>query len=169
MATLPIQSMESALFHRFLESDDDALSEHTTRAVRYSILFLGVVVPVGAVIWLLAPHLGFLLGEEFEESETMMRWLTLWLPFQALSGVPFNALMGLGKFNTRLVLVMSSAALSMIMYLALIPSMGWQGAVVGTVVSEIYLVAVGWIENLFGLGSPEDGGADHPDQSSSKD
>ena len=148
MATLPIQSMESALFHRFLESDDDALAEHTTRAVRYSILFLAVVVPVGAVIWLLAPHLGFLLGEEFEESETMMRWLTLWLPFQALSGVPFNALMGLGKFNTRLVLVMSSAALSMVMYLALIPSMGWQGAVVGTVVSEIYLVAVGWIALL---------------------
>ncbi len=26
----------------------------------------------------------------------MIRWLMLWLPFQALSGVPFNALMGLG-------------------------------------------------------------------------
>jgi O-antigen/teichoic acid export membrane protein len=145
MATVPIQSMESALFHRFLESDDDALSEHTTRAVRYSALFLIVVLPMAALLWFAAPHLDFFLGEEFRESETMMRWLTLWLPFQALSGVPFNALMGLGKFNTRLVLVMSSAALSMIMYIALIPSMGWQGAVVGTIVSEIYLVAVGWI------------------------
>ncbi len=58
MATLPIQSMESALFHRFLESDDDALGEHTTRAVRYSFLFLAVVIPMAVFIWFLAPHLG---------------------------------------------------------------------------------------------------------------
>lgn len=145
MATLPIQSMESALFHRFLESDDDALSEHTTRAARYSLLFLVLVLPVAAMIWLIAPHIDFLLGEDFQESETMIRWLTLWLPFQALSGVPFNALMGLGKFNTRLVLVMSSAALSMVMYIVLIPSLGWEGAVIGTIVSEIYLVVIGWV------------------------
>lgn len=148
LAMVPIQSMESALFHRFLDSDDDALSQHTTRAVRYSGLFLAVVVPVAVVMWFMAPHFDFLLGSEFQESETMIRWLTLWLPFQALSGVPFNALMGLGRFNTRLVLVLSSAALSMVMYLLLIPSMGWEGAVVGTIISEIYLVIVGWIALL---------------------
>lgn len=148
LAMVPIQSMESALFHRFLDSDDDALSQHTTRAVRYSGLFLAVVVPVAMVMWVMAPHFDFLLGSEFQESETMIRWLTLWLPFQALSGVPFNALMGLGRFNTRLVLVLSSAALSMVMYLLLIPSMGWEGAVIGTIISEIYLVIVGWIALL---------------------
>ena len=148
LAMVPIQSMESALFHRFLDSDDDALSKHTTRAVRYSGLFLAVVLPIAAVIWFMAPHFDILLGSELEESETMIRWLTLWLPFQALSGVPFNALMGLGRFNTRLVVVMSSAALSMVMYLALIPSMGWEGAVIGTIVSEIYLVTVGWLALL---------------------
>lgn len=148
LAMVPIQSMESALFHRFLESDDDALSQHTTRAVRYSGLFLAVVLPLAAITWLMAPHFDVFLGAEFRESETMIRWLTLWLPFQALSGVPFNALMGLGRFNTRLVLVMSSAALSMVMYLILIPTMGWEGAIVGTVVSEIYLVVVGWLALL---------------------
>jgi O-antigen/teichoic acid export membrane protein len=148
LAMVPIQSMESALFHRFLDSDDDALSQHTTRAVRYSGLFLAVVVPIAVVMWFMAPHFDILLGGEFQESETMIRWLTLWLPFQALSGVPFNALMGLGRFNTRLVLVMSSAALSMVMYVILIPSMGWEGAIVGTIISEIYLVTVGWIALL---------------------
>ncbi len=66
-------------------------------------------------IWFLARHLGFLLGGQFV---IMMRWLTLWLPFQALSGVPFNALMGLGV--VQYVAVRHLVALSMILYIALI-------------------------------------------------
>lgn len=144
LAVLPLESIESAMFHRFLQSDENAIGQHVRRAIRYTAAVLAVIAPVCVIVWFAAPFFEVIFGSEYGDSSSIIRWLTLWLPFQAMSSVPLNALMGLQRYRIRIWVVMSSAVLSMLVYVALIPGRGWEGAVIGTVVSEVYLVIAGW-------------------------
>jgi O-antigen/teichoic acid export membrane protein len=44
----------------------------------------------------------------------------------------------------RSLLLLTSAGVSMVLYLSLIPSFGWKGAAAGTLVSETFLAALSW-------------------------
>ena len=136
--------MDIAVFHRFLESDEGQYGLHVRRARRYTIWSLGVVIPVALVLLVVAPAIEIIVGEEFGESVAMTRWLVLWLPLRAASGPPLSGLLGLGRLGLRLAVLITSASVSMALYLLLIPSMGWEGAVIGTIVGEVTLGICGW-------------------------
>lgn len=144
MAQLPIQALNNALFHRFLSNDEADKGQHVRRSYRFSIVSLGLSLGIGAVIWLIAPLLTIALGEEFAPSVSIIRWLLVFLPLTALSRAPLNGLLGLDATGVRAFIVLSSAALAMALYIALIPSRSWEGAVIGTIVSECYLGLAGW-------------------------
>ncbi|MGI9616404.1 MAG: polysaccharide biosynthesis C-terminal domain-containing protein, partial [Acidimicrobiales bacterium] len=72
-------------------------------------------------------------------------WLLLLIPLIAVSSTPLNGLLGLGQADKRMYVYLSSAFLSVVIYLLLIPTYSWKGAVVGTFISEVYLVAMGWL------------------------
>lgn len=44
----------------------------------------------------------------------------------------------------RAAISLASGALSLGLYIALIPRLSWKGAVIGTIVGEVFLAAVGW-------------------------
>jgi len=144
MAMVPLRAMDIAVFHRFLQSDKTAIGQHTRRARQYSVASLLVITPIAAALWLFAPSLELVLGDEFSGSVTMMRWLVLWLPFRAVSGAPINGMLGLGRLGLRLLVLVIGAAAAMGIYLLLIPDMGWKGAVIGTVLGEIVLLIAAW-------------------------
>lgn len=145
MAMTPLRAMDVAVFHRFLSSDESAYGQHTRRARQYSVVSLVVIVPIALVLLLLAPQLELVLGEEFEDSVEMTRWLLLWLPVRAVSGAPLNGMLGLGRLGLRFGVLCVGAATAMGIYVLLIPGRGWEGAVIGTIVAEIVLLAVGWV------------------------
>lgn len=144
LATAPLRAMDVAVFPKFLESDADQPGAHVRRARRYTAWTLLVVVPIALVVLVTAPLLELVVGDEFGGSVTMTRWLMLWLPIAALSRGPITGLLALGRLGLRLLMLIASASLSMVLYLLLIPDMGWEGAVIGTVVSEAFLAAAGW-------------------------
>jgi len=101
-------------------------------------------VAFAVVIVLAAPLLPILVGEDFKGSVNMVRWLSPLVLLRALTMFPLNALMGLGKTFLRSVIIVVNAIVAMIIYFALIPRWGWEGAVVGTMVSEGTLMISTW-------------------------
>lgn len=152
LATTPLRAMDIAIFHRIIEHDDNARGVHLRRARRYTTWSLGVVIPIGLVLLLTAPVLPLLVGDKFDGSVEMIRWLVLWLPFKTVAQPPLAGLLGLGRLGVRLVILCATAGLSMALYLILIPDMGWEGAVIGTVVAEAALAALGWMALVWAQG-----------------
>lgn len=144
MCMTPLRAMNIAVFHRFLSPDDDERGAHVRRSKKFTFWSMLVILPVAVVVFLAAPLLVYIVGDEFEESVTMLRWLMLWVPIRAVSLPPLSGLLGLNRLGMRLWILVGSASISMILYLSLIPDMGWEGAVIGTIVSEICLAVFGW-------------------------
>ncbi|MGI9621476.1 MAG: lipopolysaccharide biosynthesis protein [Acidimicrobiales bacterium] len=144
MTLTPLRAMNIAVFHRFLTPDDDERGAHVRRSKKFTFWSILVIVPIAAVVFVAAPLLVYIVGEEFSESVTMLRWLMLWVPIRAISLAPLSGLLGLNRLGTRLWILVGSASISMVLYIALIPDMGWEGAVIGTIVSEICLAVLAW-------------------------
>ncbi len=144
MAQLPVQTLNTALFHRFLGDDNERKGQHVRRSVRFSAVSLLVSIPVAFAIYFVAPVLSVVLGDEFAESVTIVRWLVPFIPLVAISSAPMNGLLGLNAAGTRAAVVVSSAVLAMTLYVTLVPLMSWRGAAIGTIVSQFYMAMAGW-------------------------
>lgn len=149
LATLPIRVIGQAAFHRFLAPGDAAGDgHHIRRAVDLTVVMfvVGLVVAgsLYVVSYLITPVLDLLITDEFAEAKEIVPWLALFVPLLALSGTPLNALLSLGRANERAAVHLSSALLSVILYVTLIPGRGWPGAVAATLVGETFLVVVSW-------------------------
>ncbi len=144
LSQMPIKTMNQALFQRFLPDNAGDLGQHLRRAKRFASVSVLLSFFIAAVIYVAAPFLTFLVGEKFSESVTIVRWLVPVIPLLAISRAPLNGLLGLGKTTVRAATIISSAILSMVLYITLIESLSWRGAVVGTIVAELYITVLGW-------------------------
>lgn len=144
-ALFPMRTMNRALFQRFLPDVKGDTGQHVRRAKRFTVVSLAVSVPIAVVVFILAPWLEFLVGDKFSDSVTIVRWLVPVIPLMAISRAPLNGLLGLGRTGVRAAVIISSALLSMTLYITLIPSLSWKGAAIGTVVGESFITAVGWV------------------------
>lgn len=143
-AMMPINAFDHAVFQRFLSHDPNARDQHLRRA-KHSAGFttgLGALLAIG--LFLMAPLLPVLAGEQFEESTSMVRWLLLLIPMYAVSTAPMNGLLGLGHIRLRASIFAIAAAVSIACYAALVPSLSWVGGLVGTLAGEGTVAAFGW-------------------------
>jgi len=148
--SLPLRVIGQAAFHRFIPDGEDGRDNYHLRRAAKLTLFMFVIAVVTAVaIYLALPLLSFLLIGDFEEAIEIVPWLLLFLPLIALSGTPMNGLLGLGRATERAVVYVSSAFVSIVLYLTLIPGRGWQGAVMATLGSEIYLAIASWVAVIY--------------------
>ncbi len=144
---LPLKALDFAAFQRFLPHDEAATGVHLRRAIGFIKLSTVLMIPIALVLFFLAPVLPELVpGDEadFSGSTPMIRWLLLFLPLISISTAPNNGLIGLGRTGVRAFNYVSSALISLAIYIALIPSMSWRGAIIGTIVGELYLAIIGW-------------------------
>lgn len=143
IAFVPIRALQAAMHNRLLPHDADDHGLHVRRAKSFAMMNIVTVIPIGIALYFGVELLEPLLGEEFEESKRMARWLLIFMPIKALSGVPIGGLLGLGRTTTRAWVMGISAAVSVTLYIALIPSLSWVGAVIGTVIGELVLLVLG--------------------------
>ncbi len=149
LGSLPIRVISQAAFHRFLgEGDNSVDGYHLRRAARLTaFMFVVGVAAAGAiyvVLRFMTPLLDLLIEEEFAEAKDIIPWLVLFIPLMAISGTPLNGLLGLGRTRERANVYLSSALVSVVLYVLLIPGSGWEGAVAATLISEAYLAVVSW-------------------------
>lgn len=143
IAFVPIRALQAAMHNRLLPHNADDHGLHVRRAKSFAMMNIITVIPIGIALYFGVELLEPLLGDEFEQSKTMARWLLIFMPIKALSGVPIGALLGLGRTTTRAWVIGISAGVSVLLYIALIPSLSWVGAVIGTVIGELVLLVLG--------------------------
>ncbi len=141
---LPVGTLVGVSHQRFLHHEEGNKRQHLRRSLRFAGVTAAYGVVFAGFVLLIAPILPKLMGEEFEGSVEMVRWLTPLVVLRGLAIFPLNGLMGLGKTFLRTMLLLASAAISMIMYIALVPTMTWKGAVLGTIVGEALLAIAAW-------------------------
>lgn len=144
LGTLPLLALDTAAFQRFLPKGEGQPGVHWRRGTRLAGLMFAASLVVAGLLYLALPLFDFLFDEDFKEAMDIVPWLLLLIPLIATSNTPMNGLLGLGLADKRMWIYLSSAAVSIVLYLVLIPAYSWQGAFVATVISEIYLSAAGW-------------------------
>lgn len=144
LGSLPLLALETAAFQRFLPKGDGRPGLHLRRAARMAGLMLAASAVVSAALYLLLPWFDFLFDEDFKEAMDIVPWLLLLIPLISTSGTPLNGLLGLGLPDKRMWVYISSAVVSLVLYASLIPAFSWRGALIATIVSEVYLSAAGW-------------------------
>lgn len=141
---LPINSLVFATHISYLESGR-ANGDIMRRSLRLGGMCLIYGIVVGAILFVAAPIIPALLGDEYAETETMIRWLAPVIVLRGVGTFPMNGLLGLGRNGLRTGIITATALLSVVLYVILIPKYSWQGAVAGTLISEAALFAAGWI------------------------
>lgn len=150
LGALPIRVIGQAAFHRFLHEGDEAVEGyHLRRAARLTgFMFAVGLATAGAlyfVLYVLTPVIDLIIEDEYADAKEIIPWLVLFIPLLAISGTPLNGLLGLGRTRERATVYLTSALVSVVLYAALIPRWGWQGAVAATLLSELYLAVVSWL------------------------
>ncbi len=154
LGALPLRVIGQAAFHRFLPDDEDRTpGYHLRRSAQLTGFMFGVGLAVAGGIYFLlyvaTPVLDLLINENFEGAKEIIPWLVLFIPLLAISGTPTNGLLGLGRTKERAVVYLSSALLSVVLYMVLIPGRGWEGAVAATLITEAYLAVVSWAAMIY--------------------
>ncbi len=149
LGTLPLRVIGQAAFHRFLPSGEDGgPGYHLRRSAQLTAFMFGVGVAVAAsmyaMLFFAEPLIDRFIEAEYSEAKDIIPWLILFIPLLAISGTPTNGLLGLGRARERAMVYLSSALLSVVLYITLIPGRGWEGAVAATLISEAYLAIVSW-------------------------
>lgn len=142
--TVPIGSIENALFHRFLVDGETGAEHQMRRALRYTAVVLGISTGLALGLFAVAAHLDRVLGQSFDEARHVVRWLSPVIPLIALAQGPSNGLAGLGRLALRGTVVGAGAVISLVLYMVLIPALGWRGAALGTIVSEAFTSLALW-------------------------
>jgi len=144
LALVPLEALNTVATRWALFPSDEPNAQ-LRRATRLSLVVgaYGVLVAIAAVI--ASPLIALILGEEFAQTTTMFLWLSGFPLFRALSDIPVIGLIGLNCNVERMVLGLSGAVAAVVLYLAMVPALGWQGAVIGTYISEMLTLLGGWI------------------------
>lgn len=143
VALMPLRALHAAATRWFLLPDDRP-GGHTRKAVLLSVPSIGYGLACAAAIVAGQPIVRWVLGDEFELAATITLWLCLVPLLHALAEIPPLGLLGLGQNRLRVYLGLGTSAAAIVAYLALIPRIGWQGAVIGTYISELTTITAGW-------------------------
>lgn len=143
LAQLPINAIIASTHLSFLERDA-ATQNQVERAKRYSLVVLIYTLPVVGIILVAAPLIPRVLGSDFDGTVKMVRLLTPVVLLRGLSPFPSNGLMGLGLNRLRTAILIGCAALSLALYIPLIPEYSWRGAIVATWITESFMTIVMW-------------------------
>lgn len=141
---LPVRAVIVSTYPRFFREGGQSLSA----AVRFARRLL---VPTVAFSWLLAaasfvvlPYIARVLGEHFSDTALVVQALAFLPLLQVLQYLAGNSLTGAGHVRLRTALQVCTAGMNVLLNLALIPMLGWKGAVIATYCTELVLAVSLW-------------------------
>ena len=135
-AFLPVSSVLVAAYARFFQrgvSGVQATARYAARLVGAGMIY-GVL--AGSALWLAAPVLPALLGEEYRASVAAVRWLAVLPLLKSIHYFGADALTGAGHQGVRTLVLIAVAGLNVFLNLWLIPILSWRGSAIATIVSD---------------------------------
>ena len=148
LGLLPLNAIAAATHTDVLETGA-GLADQMRKARRFAVigvLYSAVFCSVTIAAASLVPKI---LGDDYDGSVEIIRWLVPLVPLRGITTFPMNGLLGLGRNRLRTQLLVGGAIVSLVLYFSLIPRYSWQGAVAGTLISEALLFTAAWTA-LFG-------------------
>jgi O-antigen/teichoic acid export membrane protein len=144
MGMVPVGAFMSASHTRILEQVEGQRGHHFRLSAKYGAMLgvYGLLASIAA--FFAAPLLPVLVGDDFQDSVEMMRWLAPLIFLRSIGATPVNGLLGLGRMGVRTLVIVVVAAITVVLYLTMIPAWGWQGAIVATMTGESLVVVVSW-------------------------
>lgn len=143
LATVPINALVASSHRSFM---DPTVTRQRRRAAKYTMASTVYTTIAAVVLILVAPAaLPFVVGDSFSGAITITRWLAPLIIVRGFTHFPLNVLMGLGHSLARLWCIVISAVVAMALYVILVPSMSWKGAVIGSYAGDAVMAIVGWI------------------------
>lgn len=145
VAFLPVRSVLMAAYARFFQQGLHGVGA----AARYGKGFLspGVWYGLGiaAVMYLVAPILPVILGQEYEEAVAVVRWLSVLPLLKTVHYFGADALTGAGYQGVRTIILLGITATNVLLNLWLIPRYSWRGAATATIVSDGLMGLMIWV------------------------
>ena len=135
MASLPLLALQESLWPRLYAQPDPM-----KQLLRTGLAMLGVALSLGAIVWIAAPLLPWLLGESFTQTVAILRMLA-WLPLLQA----FRSLLNFHAIHNNRMKVIGwacavGAVVSVSSVLALVPTLGMTGAVIASYASEAAMI-----------------------------
>lgn len=144
MGLLPLGAIANATHTDFLDAEAGS-DDQMRKARRFAALGLAYSAVFCTVVFFGASLVPKILGEDYEESVSIIRWLVPLVPLRGITTFPMNGLLGLGRNKLRTQMLVTGAVLSLVLYFSLIPAYSWKGAVAGTLISEAALFVAAWV------------------------
>lgn len=143
LGLLPITALANATHMSFLHIDEHS-NDQVGRARKLAAVSLLYAAVFGVCLLAVAPVLPFVLGDDFEDSVAVVRWLVVLVVLRGPGTFAMNGLLGLGRNRLRSIILVVSAGWSVLLYTILIPRHGWRGAATATIIAEATMLAAGW-------------------------
>ncbi len=157
LANLPLAAVVRASYSEFFRRGSNTIEEAVKYAKKLTALAVTYGLFAGVGLWILAPSLTFVLGDEFVEAPTALRWLAFVPAVRASQFFPANTLTGTDRQWTRARIMSTTAVGNLIANLIFVPAFGWRAAAVTTIVTELVFSALLWIAVNRALRNERDG------------
>lgn len=139
-ADLPVRSLLAVTYPVFFQKGDrgvESVFQYAKKLLPYTF-FIGLA--VSGSLFVAAPLAPLLLGNDYQATVHIIRWLAL-VPFlQSIYRIPADALSGSGKQNLRVKIQLIAVILNVALNFVMIPMYSWNGAIAATLISEMFLV-----------------------------
>lgn len=136
----PVQALLAAASARFFRSGADGVrgSFATAKKIMPSTLALGLF--SAATLFLAAPLVPRILGEDYVEASRVVRWLAP-LPFlQGIHYVFAEALSGAGRQAARTTVLIASAGFNGLLNVLFVGAYGWAASAAASIATELVLI-----------------------------
>ncbi|PTX53730.1 O-antigen/teichoic acid export membrane protein [Melghirimyces profundicolus] len=144
VAFAPARSLIYASYARFFQHGANGINGSFNYAKKLLPIAGGYGLFAGCVLFVTAPILPYVLGDDYRVAVEAIRWLALIPLIRVFQYFGANVLTGAGYQGIRSLMQVSVAVFNGIINLYLIPAYSWQGAAVASLVSDGLLALVVW-------------------------
>ncbi|HSN17710.1 MAG TPA: oligosaccharide flippase family protein [Gammaproteobacteria bacterium] len=145
VAFIPVFALLAAAYPRFFTSGQRGVQgtwDLSRKLLPYACVY---ALAAGIGLYLLAPLLPWLLGADFAESVSAVRWLSIVPLLMTLHRFAADSLTGAGWQAKRTHIEFGAAGLNVLLNVVLVPLFSWRGTASITVFTEVVLVIALWL------------------------
>ena len=140
----PLQAMMLAAYRKFFQSGESGIRGSLEWCKRLLPVSLGYSMLGIAGIFILAPLLPKIIGEEYNDSALALMWFSPLILVRAIHSLAADVLTGSDHQKSRSASQVLVALINGLLNLWLIPLYQWRGAIMATLISEVLLMIFLW-------------------------
>jgi O-antigen/teichoic acid export membrane protein len=144
MGTSPITALAIASFPRLFAMNETAPEKIRQNGLKLLGVGIKISVVVSICLFFASNLIPLVLGSAFSEAAVALRWLCVIPVFRSIHGVAGNLLTAMGKQRYRTLSQVAAVILNFSVNLWVIPSYGWKGAALSSVLTDGFLALLCW-------------------------